>query len=797
MRGGEAHFRCCMYVFTCMKKIFFLLVGLMVTSLLWGQQKANFKLADRFTSSNFRFADGNSMSIYPMYINDGDCFWYSFTTEEGKRHYYVNPEKGEKRLLFNPEKLFGFLNQETHGVCDAKNFTFQELKFDKKGISFTFNFERHKYRYNMKTEEVTKLDTVINEGFGDSWKKYSPDSAYIVFAQRHNLYVMGNKDKGKDSTIVQLTTDGERYFSYTKDEDEDEIAADTFPTAPIAVWMKDSKKVYALRCDTRHVDKLFLVDVMTDPRPTLKTYKYAMAGDQKLEKYELTVIDVETKEVKTIDIDGWQDQYVDVLYTSKDGNKIYFERKTRAFDEQEVCVANLATGEVNVLIHEIDKPFMDYKMANIMFLNDGKDIIYRSERTGWGHYYLYDDQGHLKHAITSGEWVAGPVAEIDTVGRTLYFYALGKDKDIDPYYYIPCRVNIDKPESLTQLTFDNANHQVHFSKSFKYFVDIYERVDMVPRIVLKDRMGKEVMELEKPDIRRALEMGWKAPERFKVKAADGVTDLYGVMWKPFDFDSTKVYPIISSVYPGPFYEYVPTQFRLIHDENTRLAQLGFIVIAVGHRGGTPMRGKFYHTYSHGKLRDYPLADDKYAIEQLADRYPFIDVTKVGIYGHSGGGFMSTAAICTYPDFYKAAVSSAGNHDNHIYNHWWGETHNGVKEEKKVIKDSVNGDRTESTFKFRVGTNMELAKNYKGGLLLVHGWMDDNVHPAHTLRVVDALIKAGKNFDMIMLPRSNHGFSGEENTFYERKMWFHFARLLLGDNTGDYYYEIEQYKKSDR
>ena len=170
-----------------------------MTSLLWGQQKANFKLADRFTSSNFRVADGNSMSIYPMYINDGECFWYSFTTEEGKRYYYVNPEKGEKRLLFNPEKLFGFLNQETHGVCDAKNFTFQELKFDKKGTSFTFNFEKRKYRYNMITEDVTKLDTVINEGFGDSWKKYSPDSTYIVFAQRHNLYVMGNKDKGKDA----------------------------------------------------------------------------------------------------------------------------------------------------------------------------------------------------------------------------------------------------------------------------------------------------------------------------------------------------------------------------------------------------------------------------------------------------------------------------------------------------------------------------------------------------------------------------------------------------------------------
>ena len=767
-----------------------MLLLLVAGSSVRAQQKANFKLADRFTSRNFRSADRNSMSIYPMYINDGECFWYSFTTEEGKRYYYVNPEKREKRLLFNSEKLFGFLNQETHEVCDAKDFTFQGLEFDKKGTSFTFDFEKHKYRYDMKTEEVTKLDTVINKGFGDSWKKYSPDSTYIMFAQRHNLYIMGNKDKGKDTTVIQLTTDGERYFSYFKEEEE--VGTDTFPATPVAVWMKDSKKVYAVREDTRHVDELFLVDVMATPRPKVKTYKYSMAGDQKLEKTVLTVIDVETKEMKTIDVDRWQDQYVDVLYTSKDGNKIYFERKTRAFDEQEVCVADLTTGEVKVLIHEIDKPFMDYKMANIMFLNDGKDIIYRSERTGWGHYYLYDNEGNFKHAITSGEWVAGPCSDIDTVGRTLYFYALGKDENIDPYYYIPCKVNIDKPESLTQLTFDNTNHQVHFSKSFKYFVDIHERVDMVPRIVLKNRKGKEIMELEKPDIRRALEIGWKAPERFKVKAADGVTDLYGVMWKPFDFDSTKVYPIISSVYPGPFYEYVPTQFRLIHDDNTRLAQLGFIVIAVGHRGGTPMRGKFYHTYSHGRLRDYPLADDKYAIEQLADRYPFIDATKVGIYGHSGGGFMSTAAICTYPDFYSAAVSSAGNHDNNIYNKGFVEIHYGVKEKKQVVKDSAGNEREEITFETRSKTNQELAKNYKGGLLIVTGDMDRTVHPSHTLRVVDALIKEGKNFDMLVLPGNSHGFSGAADEFFERKLWFHFAKYLLGDASADYQGDLDYF-----
>ena len=257
------------------------------------------------------------------------------------------------------------------------------------------------------------------------------------------------------------------------------------------------------------------------------------------------------------------------------------------------------------------------------------------------------------------------------------------------------------------------------------------------------------------------------------------------MWKPFDFDSTKHYPIISSVYPGPFYEYVPTQFDFIHGRNTQLAQLGFIVIAVGHRGGSPMRGKYYHTYGFGNLRDYPLADDKYAIEQLVDRYSYIDATRVGIFGHSGGGFMSTAAICTYPDFYKAAVAAAGNHDNYIYNKWFTETHNGATEEKKVITDSVNGDRTEYTYKFRVNTNIDLAKNYKGGLLLVTGDMDDNVHPAHTYRMADALIKAGKNFDMLVLPGQDHGFSGAAELFFERKLWAHFAKYLLGDSSADY------------
>ena len=761
-------------------------ITLVVCALLTnGQQKANYKLAERYKKHEIVGVSGNSMAIYPEFINDSDRFWYSFSDSNGKRYYYVDPAKKLKRLLFDNDELVAQISKETRKAYNSKDLSLQSIEFDKKERSFTFEFDGAKYRYTVKTGKVEKIDSLQPWSGRESWMKYSPDSLYILYCKNHNLYVMGNKDKGQDSTEVQLTLDAEKNFTFAKEMDDSDGEVET-----IAEWFKDSKKIYAVREDARKVKDLYLVNSLSQPRPTLKTYKYDMPGDKEISQSELLVIDVETKKITKFNIDRWQDQYFEVLYVSKDSERIYFERTNRAYNEKELCVINVLTGEVKVLVHEVDKPFMDFKMVSVSFLNDGKDIVYRSERSGWGHYYLYDGEGNLKNEITSGDWVAGPICEIDTVGRALYFYALGKDENIDPYYYTLCRASLDKPNSVEQLTFDNVTHAVDWSKTFNYFIDTYQRVDLEPHVVLRNRHGKKIMDLEKADISRIKEMGWKAPERFKVKAADGVTDLYGVMWKPFDFDSTKHYPIISSVYPGPFYEYVPTQFDFIHGRNTQLAQLGLIVIAVGHRGGSPMRGKYYHTYGFGNLRDYPLADDKYAIEQLADRYPYIDATRVGIFGHSGGGFMATAAICTYPDFYKAAVSAAGNHDNYIYNKWFTETHNGATEEKKVVKDSVNGDRTEYTYKFRVNTNIDLAKNYKKGLLLVTGDMDDNVHPAHTYRMIDALIKAGKNFDMLVLPGQDHGFSGAAELFFERKLWAHFAKYLLGDSSADYKSSIE-------
>ena len=759
-----------------------LAVALVSCNLAGAQQKANYQLAEKFRLLEQNPIDKYSTEVRPTFINDTDCFYYSFTTREGKKYYYVNPKKKEKRLLFDTDELLSKIavyTKKAYSSADPHlSFTFM-----KDNETIRIDFDRGLYTYNIHTKELRQLDEKPTYKTGDPyWMKYSPDSLYFLYASKDNLYFVGNPKKGQDTIPVQLTTDGMPDYTFNR---EDEGKMEGRFGAESAHWIPGSHRFYAVREDNRKVRDLWVINSLSKPSPELITYKAELAGDKNVTQYELLLGDIDKREVKKVDINRWPDQYIDVLYASKDGKRLYFQRYNRTWNQSDICEVDVETGKGRVVIHEENKPYLDYQMRNVSFLNDGKEILFRSERNGWGHYYLYDTAtGNLKNQLTDGTWVAGPVAQIDTVGRKMYFYGYGREKGIDPYYYILYEAHLDRPNALRLLTPENASHEVSISPSCRYLVDSYSTVSQEPVNVVRNRNGKVIMTLEKPDLQPVYEMGWKAPERFKVKAADGVTDLYGVMWKPADFDSTKVYPIISNVYPGPFFEYVPTRFTINDVYNTRLAQLGFIVITVGHRGGTPMRGKAYHTYGYNNMRDYPLADDKYAIEQLAARYPFIDATKVGIYGHSGGGFMSAAAICTYPDFYSAAVSSAGNHDNRIYNKGFVEIHYGVDEKVTTTKDSLGVESKTYDYSVRVRPNQELAKNYKHGLLLFTGAIDQTVNPANTLRLVDALIKADKDFDMFVLPKCTHGFFGESESFFEHKMWRHFARLLLHDNSAD-------------
>lgn len=784
-------------------------------------QKANYRQAERFSEDNLKALIG-STKVEPQFLKGSDKFWYRYQTGDGIRYYFADPKAKSHREMFDREYLAGEISKVTGKAMDSKNM-FLHINFKEDEKTIAFRSDTCFFEYNIYTKRLVKIDSVAGQQkFGSKspmpGKKllvgtYSPDSTYIVYAKDYNLYLYSLID----SVETQLSKDGADGYSFAR------IDAKGRKTDACVTWFADSKSFIAERTDARKKSKpMYLVNHLGTGRPALKEYEYVTPGDEFVKQEEMYFFRVEDKKFAKVAVEKWTDQTVQVFTIGADGKEpkpvmslskskpkreavtgFYFLRKRRTCDEVEFCRIDSRTGEVKVLIHEVSKPYFNNDFFYLSLLNGGKDIIWWSERTGHGHLYHYDGEGNLKNAITRGNWTTGRVLKVDEKERVIYFAAYGQVKGESPYYARVNKARIDEDGKVQMLTPEEATHKVYFSESGRYFVDNYSRADAEPRSVLRDNKGKVVFELAAPDLTRLYEIGWKMPEPFVVKATDGMTDLYGYMWKPFDFDSTKTYPIISYVYPGPQADGVPYEFNPAGYFNTALAQVGFVVVTFGHRGGTPFRDRWYHTYGHGNLRDYPLADDKYGIEQLADRYPFIDITRVGIFGHSGGGFMSTAAICTYPDFYKAAVSSAGNHDNTIFNQWWGETHHGLKEiitrEKKSVKSEKTGKDTtivteKTKFEFKVPTNMELAKNLKGHLMLVHGEADNNVHPASTLRMADALLKAGKNFDLVILPGQGHIFTGQQKDFYERKMWFHFAKHLLGDFSCEGFSELNDYMK---
>ena len=762
-----------------MKRLVLLALALS-SAFLSNAQKADFKAAEKFRADNLASRTGD-LSVAANWIEESDIFWYSFKTSAGKNYYYVNAALKSKQPMFDSRYMASELRLLTHRPYNELDLPIKEITFEKKSTTrFTFMVDSIKFLYDISSRKLAIKDTVGKEKRKPAWPNYSPDSTWIAYAKNHNLYLMKAKDK--DSVEIQLTTDGERYYSYAANSED--TVKNKKRRATVS-WFKNSKKLYVIRDDERKVKDLFVIDVLARPRPKLETYRYSMPGEEFVPQPELSVFDVASRARTDVNLDKWKDQTIRVMWSSqKSADKLIVMRRDRPLKNLDICLVNAETGKVDILFSEQTWPYFNNEYTRLSVLNEGADIIWWSERTGWGQLYLYDGKGNVKNQITSGYFVTGRVESIDTLGRVVYFEAFGREDGVHPYYSMKYKASIDRG-GMSLLTKEPANHSSSMSKSNRFFVDTYSAVDMVPKAVLRDNSGNIILNLETADLSQLYKTGWKMPERITVKAKDGVTDLYGVMYKPFNFDSTRKYPVISYVYPGPQTESVPYGFTVSGGKNVALAQLGFIVVNFGHRGGSPMRNNYYHTFGYSDLRDYALADDKYGLEQLAETYKFIDIERVGIYGHSGGGFMSTAAILSYPDFYKVAVSSAGNHDNNIYNQWWGETHNGVTQTEKSVKtkgevqDSTRKNEVTISFKGEVEKNQDLAKNLKGHLLLVHGDIDNNVHPGNTLRVADQLIKANKRFDFMMLPGQRHGF-GDATAYFDRIMWYYFSEHLLGD-----------------
>lgn len=783
---------------------------LCATALSAQERLPEYLQAEKFTQSKL-----NTMlfstTVDPHWFQQGNSFWFEYKTSEGTFWFVVDPNLRTKKQLFDRDELASQLTEIVHDPFEARHLSIRNLKAKEDGRTFTFEIESSQevkpakgekkkpekkvfyFSYDYPTRKLTQLTEEAKEPKKLSWASVSPDGKTVVYAKDCNLFRMSMKDyrkaqkDEKDSTIVeiQLTKDGTEHFGYGIPYSI--LNTDTLCNGKRrgvwGYWSPDSKHFVTIVSDDRKVKDLWVINSVAQPRPTLETYRYQMPGEMEAPEEHLYVFDMVNNTRKEIKVSAWKNQSLglearpyeqkqrDAEFISPvwqgDNTRFFLTRSSRDLHRIDVCTYTIGQDSIVPVVKERMNTYQETRP--IYVLNGGKEFVQWSERDGWAHLYLYDDRGNLKNRITKGPWHVERVVKIDEATRTIYFVANGREKGENPYYEHLYKVNADG-SGLKQLTKGDFFHQVEVDDDARFIVDNYSRVNTVPCADLIDRNGNKVMTIQESDFSQLKAAGYQFPELFTVKAADGVTDLYGVMYKPYDFDSTKVYPIIDYVYPGPQVEAVYYPFTRMSVRTDRLAQAGFIVISVGQRGGHPSRSKWYHNYGYGNMRDYPLADHKAAVEQLAARYKFIDIDRVGIHGHSGGGFMSTAAICQYPDFYKAAVPCAGNHDNRIYNRWWSETHHGVKEEI-----SEKGD---TTFAYKIATNPEIVKQLKGHLMLVHGDIDNNVHPANTIRVVDALIRANKRFDMLLLPGQRHGFGDMNEYFYWRLVDF-FSEHLKG------------------
>lgn len=791
---------------------------LLFTGLLCSAQQtpvttANYELAARFSPKRVNKLVF-STSVNPNWFKNSDKFWYTYQTPEGTFYYIVDPATGIKKPIFDNAKLAAQLTEIVKDPYDAQNIPIQSFKLvdDRK---FTFEIKStadvevkdektgkpkkekkvHGFEIDIATGNLTEIKDYKSLKPYPRWGSISPDKKYVVFSRDFNLYYMDmeNFEKARkneeDTTIVehQLTTEGTADFGFGSGDNDFYVTEKDKKkrTGAFIVWSPDSKRFAMVRSNTSKVKDLWVIDVLAEPRPKLERYKYHMPGESEAPSRHLYLYDMESKSAKEIKMSAFKDQEIRISTAPQlkkdmfdeirhniwlgDNENFYVSRVSRDLKRTDLCMANVSADTVKTLVEERLNTYVETRPVRTV--NNGKEFIWWSERTGWAHLYLYDGDGKLKNAITSGEYHVEDVVAVDPVQRVIYFTANAKEKGENPYYTHQYRVNFDG-SNLRLLNPGDFNHEANVSDNGKYFVNNYSRVDTAPKSALYDNNGKKIAELEETDLSQLFAIGYKFPERFTVKAGDGKTDLYGVMYKPFDFDSTKLYPIIEYVYPGPQTEAVNASWTKSMDRVDRLAQFGFIVITVGNRGGHPARSKWYHNYGYGNLRDYGLEDKKVVAEKLAAKHKFIDINKVGIHGHSGGGFMSTAAMLVYPDFFKVAVSSAGNHENNIYNRWWSEQHHGVLEQV-----SEKGD---TTFKYSIDRNSQIAKNLKGHLMLVHGDIDNNVHPANTMRMVNALIRANKRFDMLMLPGQRHAF-GDMTEYFFWRMGDYFSKHLIGDS----------------
>ena len=737
----------------------------------------------------------------PVYLPDGKVF-YGELTSNRYEYFIADPAHGTKAPAFDVDKLTDALtaaNKDKAAKITARNLTIQVYAPETNG--FAVEIQPGKFHCNQSATRCTRepeppppIPLAQKPGMAtnaappktaapsrgrrrSSPENASPDKKLVAFIRDNNLWVR-TVATGKER---QLTTDGEEDFGYATDN-----AGWEHSDMPILTWSADGKKIATFQMDQRKTGMMYLVST-TNRHPELESWHYPLVGDKDVTMIEPVIIDVEsgsTVRLKTAPLQhrsmecddvscNGDGKWTDVEF-APDDKHLAFVSTSRDHKDEFVRVADTTTGDVRDVYHEhVDTYYGWQAKTDWKFLPATNEFLWVSERSNWAQLYLYDlTTGKLKNQITHGDGPVWDLANVDEKNRVIYFTATNKELGADPYFRKLYRVKFDGT-AQTLLTPENLDHEITMAPDASSFVDEYSTAQEPATTVIRDNHGKTLMSLGKEDASRLLATGWKPPVRITVKARDGKTDLWGYMWKPANFDATKKYPVVDYIYPGPqdaSCTLMGHTFKAAHGDMEALADLGFISVCIDGMGN-PHRSKSFHDAHASKpedMGDDTIPDQVSGIKDLASQFSFIDVNRVGIWGHSGGGNATVSAMFHFPGFFKVGWAESGNHDNRDYEDDWDERWAGLE---------VIGPDGKSNYD--VHANQNYAKNLKGKLMLVHGTMDDNVPPSNTLLVADALMKANKDFDLLMVPNAHHGYPGDQSFYVMRRRWDYFVKNLAG------------------
>ena len=706
-----------------------------------------YSLRQKFSGYQVYHSDVN-----PHWVTGTSSFWYLQRTPQGNEYLLVDADRQTRRPLFVRDSLAVQLQQSLGRRVDARNLPLDKGNLEVSLDVFRFVCDGYNWRYEIAANRLTREGKVPPRRKGRHWMETddekgwgpvtSPDGKYEAYIKNDNIFVR-DKASGRERQLSQDGTLSNYYSSYIQ-------------------WSPDSRKV--LSCRIRPVQKRYVYYVESSPRdqlqPKLHQQEYAKPGDELPFKVPC-IFHVETGQRCIPETSLFAHQYsLSYLRWDADSKSVTFEYNERGHKTYRVLELSAEDGKVRTLIEEKEEKFVNYPLIYRNYLQDGKHILWTSERDNYNHLYLYDrTTGRPVRQITKGRWYVRGVQHVDEQNQWIYFSANGMNPKEDPYLIHYYRIGFDGKD-LVELTPDEGMHQAWFSSDYRYLVDVYSKVDTPPVAVLRDaRTGRQVMPLEQADISRLEDNGWRAPEVFSAKGRDGKTDIWGVIYRPTNFDPSRKYPVVEYIYSGPGGQHVPKSFSSYNWWMTSLAELGFIVVQVDGMS-TSFRSKDFEEVCYKNLKDAGLLDHMAWLQEAARRYPYMDLDRVGIFGSSAGGQEAMSAVLFHPEFYKAAYSACGCHDNRMDKIWWNELWMGYPVDSSYIESS----------------NVEQAHRLERPLMLVVGEMDDNVDPASTMQVVNALIKANKDFELVVVPGAGHTMG---DNFGEHKRYDFFVRHLMG------------------